>query len=583
VVLRIANCSGFFGDRLSAAREMVEGGPIDFLTGDYLAELTMAILWRQQRRDPDAGFASTFLIQMEEVLGKCLESGIKIVSNAGGLNPHALAIRLEKVAAGLGLTPKVAVVEGDDILPRVPSLQSEGVGFRNLDTGQLLIDAAIEPVTANAYLGGFGIKEALDQGAEVVITGRVTDAALVVGPAAWRFGWSRDEWNSLAGAVVAGHIIECGAQTTGGNYSFFADSLGSPGFPIAEVEADGSSVITKHPGTDGEVSIGTVTAQLLYEIDSPSYLNPDVTSHFDSIELRNVGVDRVRVTGVEGSPPPPELKVAVNYLGGFRNSMTFGIAGLDIDRKAAVLEEAMWKAVGGRDQFSVAETQLIRSDRSDPDDVDQSLAYCRFIVKDRDQDKVGRAFSRGAVELALSNYPGLFLTTPPVDATPYAVYWPTTIPRQHVPMTVRLGSHVTTVTSEAPAYANPGFAGRHSVPVSPQNERDTERRPLGVIAGARSGDKGGNANVGLWTSTTQHYDWLAAYLTVDRLRDLLPEAKNLPIDCYELPNLKSLNFVIRGLLGEGVSSSTRTDPQAKSLGEFLRAKVVDIPRDLLGN
>lgn len=582
MVLRIANCSGFFGDRLSAAREMVEGGPIDVLTGDYLAELTMAVLWRQQRRDPDGGFAPTFLTQLEEVLGTCLDRGIKVVTNAGGLNPAGMAHKLERLAADLGLAPKIGFVEGDNIVDRIPDLMAEGIGFANLDTGALLAGSGVEPVTANVYLGGWGIKTALEQGADVVITGRVTDAAVVVGPAAWHFDWQRDDWDALAGAVVAGHIIECGAQTTGGNYSFFGDDLGVPGFPIAEIEADGSSVITKHPGTGGEVSVGTVTAQLLYEIGPPLYLNPDVTSHFESIGLTQEAPDRVKVSGVKGSPPPPELKVALNYFGGYRNSMTFGIAGLDIERKATLLEAGMWEAVGGRDQFGWAQAHLVRSDREDPLEVDDSLAYCRFTVKDPDKDKVGKAFSRGAVELALSSYPGLFLTSPPGDATPYAVYWPTTLPPELAPMTVTLATHSTLVSSVPPKTANPGLVAVSSTGTNPQNGKiATERRPLGLVVGARSGDKGGNANVGLWAISGRAYEWLQSYLTVERLHVLLPEADGLEIDRYELPNLKALNFVVKGLLGEGVSSSTRTDPQAKSLGEFLRAKLVDVPLDLL--
>ncbi|MGI8518023.1 MAG: acyclic terpene utilization AtuA family protein [Acidimicrobiia bacterium] len=579
--LRIANCSGFYGDRLSAAKEMVEGGPIDVLTGDYLAELTMAILWRNQRRDPDAGYASTFLTQMEQVLATCLDRGIKVVVNAGGLNPGGMAEKLEKLAADLGLSPRVGWVEGDNLLDRLPALIADGNELRHFDTGDPLAGSGIEPVTANAYLGGWGIKTALDQGAEVVITGRVTDAAVVLGPAAWHFGWERDDWDVLAGAIVAGHIIECGAQATGGNYSFFSSELGMPGFPIADLEADGSSVITKHPGTDGEVSVGTVTAQLLYEIGSPHYLNPDVTSHFETIELASDGPDRVRVSGIEGSPPPADLKVALNYLGGFRNSMTFGIAGLDIEEKAAVLEHALWQSLGGREQFEVAESHLIRSDHTDPVDTDAALAYCRFTVKDQDQDKVGRSFSRGAVELVLSNYPGLFLTTPPGDATPYAVYWPTTVPAALVPMTVSVAGTATTVTSVAPETADPGFVSASSADTSPQNDEPTERRPLGVVAGARSGDKGGNANVGLWARSEPVHVWLRRFLTIDRLRELMPEAAGLAIERYELPNLLAINFVIKGLLGEGVSSSTRTDPQAKSLGEFLRAKLVDVPIDIL--
>src|SRR5580692_5809717 len=303
--VRIANCSGFYGDRAAAAREMVDGGPIDVLTGDYLAELTMLILWKARQKDPGLGYATTFLRQLEEVLGTCLERGVKIVANAGGLNPEGLARQVTALAARLGLAARVAYITGDDLAPVIGDLQAAGHEFTNLDTGQPLAKADLPVVTANAYLGGWGITAALDAGADIVICPRVTDASLVTGPAAWWHGWARDDFDELAGAVVAGHVIECGPQATGGNYSFPQEitSPGRPGYPIAEVAADGSSVITKHDGTGGLVSPGTVTAQLLYEIGAPAYLNPDVVAHFDTIRLARQGPDRVALTGTRGSPP----------------------------------------------------------------------------------------------------------------------------------------------------------------------------------------------------------------------------------------------------------------------------------------
>ncbi|HEX4461052.1 MAG TPA: acyclic terpene utilization AtuA family protein, partial [Polyangia bacterium] len=258
--LRIANCSGFWGDRATAAAEMVRGGPIDVLTGDYLAELTMALL-AKQRAGGKGGFVGSFVAHIEPVLAECAARGIKIVTNAGGLDPRALAQTLRELGARLGVQLRIAVVSGDDILPRLSELQAAGERFVHLDRGQPIDRLGVDVVTANAYLGGWGIAEALARGADIVVTGRVTDAALVVGPAAWRFGWARDDWDRLAGAVAAGHIIECSAQATGGNYSFFdeVDWSRPLGFPIAELSEDGSFVITKHPGTGGRVSIGTVT------------------------------------------------------------------------------------------------------------------------------------------------------------------------------------------------------------------------------------------------------------------------------------------------------------------------------------
>jgi len=580
--VRIANCSGFYGDRLAAAREMVEGGAIDVLTGDYLAELTMLILWKARQKDPSAGYARTFLSQMEEVLGSCLDRGIKVVSNAGGLNPAGLADELADLASRLGLAPRIAYVDGDDLLDRLDQLQAAGHPLRHLDTGQPLADAAVKPVTANAYLGGWGIAEALAADADVVVCPRVTDASLVLGPAAWWHGWDRTDWDALAGAVAAGHVIECGPQATGGNYSFLAEITDRryPGFPIAEVARDGSSVITKHPDTGGLVSLGPVTAQLLYEIAQPAYANPDVVAHFDTLSLEQQGRDRVRITGTRGTPPPETLKVALNYLGGYRNTMTLVLTGLEIEEKAAWAEQQLFDLLGGRDRYADTDVRLIRFDRPDAATNEQASAFLRITVKDPDPRKVGRAFSNATMELALAGYAGFHTTTPPTAESAYGVYWPTLVPAEAVQHTVVLPDgtrktipHPPSHGADHPATRTPQLA---AAPTGP-----TERAPLGLVAGARSGDKGGNANIGLWARSTAGYAWLRGYLTVQRFRELLPEAAGVEVRRYELANLRALNFVVVGLLGEGVASSTRPDPQAKGLGEYLRSRYVDIPAALL--
>ncbi|MBI5947778.1 MAG: DUF1446 domain-containing protein [Chloroflexi bacterium] len=584
-VLRIANCSGFYGDRISAAREMVEGGPIDFLTGDYLAELTLLILWKGKQRDPSAGYANTYLRQMEEVLGTCLEKGIKIVTNAGGLNPASLAAKMRELADRLGLQARIAHIEGDDILAKLPELQAAGNPLAHLDTGKPFASVGAEAVAANAYLGGWGIVQALDTGADVVICPRVTDASVVVGPAAWNFGWKRDDWDRLAGAVVAGHIIECGAQATGGNYAFFQEvpDLHHPGFPIAEMHDDGSFVITKHEGTGGLVSTGTVTAQLLYEIGSERYLNPDVVSRFDTIRLEDEAPDRVRGFGIRGEPAPDTTKVCINYIGGFRNSMTFVLTGLDIEEKARLAEETLFAALGGKERFDSVTVTLTRSDRQDPGSNEEASAFLRVTVKDRDPRKTGRPFSNAVVEMALANYPGFHMTSGPGGEDAYGVYWPALVPVSAIDeVVVDAEGHVAPVphTAAAPLQANvePWLPELPPPPGGP-----TVRAPLGTVIGARSGDKGGNANVGLWARSDAGYAWLASYLTTARFKELVAEARNLEVRRYEFPNLRAVNFVVVGLLGEGVASSTRADPQAKSFGEYVRAKLVDLPEALLAD
>ncbi len=584
--LRIANCSGFYGDRLSAAKEMVDGGPIDFLTGDWLAELTMMILWKGYQRDRSKGWAHTFLAQMEEVLGTCVERGIKVVTNAGGLNPAGLAEQVRALSDRLGLEVSVAHVEGDDLLPRVGELQRGGHPLDHLDTGQPLAEAGGEVVSANAYLGGWPIVEALSGGADVVICPRITDASLVVGPAAWHHGWAQTDWDRLAGAVAAGHLIECGPQVTGGNYAFFTEVSGleHPGFPIAEVASDGSSVITKHPGSGGEVSVGTVTAQLLYEIGGPEYPNTDVVARFDTLELEQEGPDRVRIAGTRGLPAPPEVKVCINLLGGWRNSMTFVLTGLAVEEKAALTLRSLEEALGGIDHFAEFDARLVRSDKEDAPLNVEATAQLRVTVKDSDPDRVGRSFSRAATELALAGYPGLHLTSPPGDATMYGVYWPALVPADLV---VPVAVHADGRRVEVPHEANQtdrstGLEATRTTSSYPNTPSGpTKRLPLGTIIGARSGDKGGNANVGLWARDDAAWAWLDAYLTIDAFRSLLPEADGLEVRRYRFPNLRALNFVVVGLLGEGVASSTRPDPQAKGLGEYLRSRAVDIPTELV--
>ncbi|RSM46627.1 DUF1446 domain-containing protein [Amycolatopsis balhimycina DSM 5908] len=568
---RVGNASGFYGDRFSAVREMLTGGPLDVLTGDYLAELTMLILGRDRMKDPARGYAKTFLRQMEENLGLAREKGVKIVANAGGLNPAGLADALRELAAKLGLDVKIAHVEGDDLVARAGELKLRpGAG----------VPQGHSPLTANAYLGAWGIAECLNAGADVVVTGRVTDASVIVGPAAAHYGWARDDFDALAGAVAAGHVIECGAQATGGNYAFFIEhTLGVPGFPIAEIEADGSSVITKHPGTGGVVTVGTVTAQLLYEITGARYAGPDVTTRFDTLSLSEDGPDRVRISGVRGEAPPPTLKVALNTLGGFRNETTFVLTGLDIEAKAALVRQQLEASMKDRTPADVRWT-LARTDHPDAGTEQTASALLHVAVKDADPKVAGRAFTGAAVELALASYPGFHVTAPPSDASPYGVYTAAYVDAGQVP-------HVAVLPDGMRVDIAPSLSTRELSEVDepallePLDHGPVRRVPLGTVAGARSGDKGGNANLGVWVRSEEAWRWLVHRLTVAEFKLLLPETADLPVTRYLLPNLWAMNFVVEGILGEGVASQARFDPQAKALGEWLRSREIDVPEVLL--
>ncbi|WP_273735338.1 acyclic terpene utilization AtuA family protein [Mycolicibacterium septicum] len=581
--VRIGNASGFYGDRLTAMRDLVTGADIDVITGDYLAELTMLILWKAKQKNPDTGYARTFLTQFEQVVTDCAARGIKIVVNAGGLNPAGMAAQIRQIAAAAGVSLTVAHVEGDDLIPRLDALQAQGIPFTHLDTGMALADAGVRPVSANAYLGGWGIAAALRGGADVVITGRVTDAALVVGVGAWWHDWDQTDYDALAGAVAAGHIIECGPQATGGNYSQLQEinDRRYPGSPIAELAADGSFVITKPDNTGGLVTPGTVIAQLLYEVAAPAYANPDVVAHFETLTVTQEGPDRVRVTGTRGSAPPPDLKVSMNYIGGYRNTMTMVLTGLNIADKADWAVSELFELLGGQETFDDVDVQLLRYDKPDPTCLADATAHLRITVKDRDRAKVDRAFSNSVVELAVAGYPGFHTTTPPASATEFGVYWPSLVPASAV-------EHVV-VHADGSRETIPHGAGTHfrqtppnDSPPTPVDFGPTSRRPLGEVIAARSGDKGGNANVGVWTDTPDRWDWLRAHLTVERFQQLVPESAGLTVRRYDFANLKALNFVIVGYLGQGVASCTKTDPQAKGLGEYLRCLHTDIPDKLVG-
>ena len=583
-ILRIANCSGYYGDRLSAAREMVDGGPIDVLTGDYLAELTMAILFNQKlKRGEDKGYVGTFLKQLQDVASTCKDKNIKIVTNAGGLNPQSMTNEIRQILNELNIDMKVAYIEGDNLMSRIEELQKNGEEFTNIDKEISLKDSGFPVLTANAYLGAWGIKEALDKGADIVVCPRVTDAAVVMGPAAWRFNWERDDFDKLAGALAAGHIIECGCQATGGNYAFFEEvpSFENVGFPIAEIQSDGSFFITKHPGTGGLVSVGTITAQLLYEISSPAYINPDVISHFDTLKIKQIDKDKVFISGCRGSSPPNKHKVCINLAGGYKNGMDLILTGLDIEKKAETFINTLFTLVGGKEQFDEVRTDLHRTDKKNPNSNEEAMATLSLSVKSSDPDLVGRLFSAKIVELSLANYPGFFAQGNIKGSGPVIVYWPALVHSKHIKELVYLENEVFEVSPTSELSLDEIYYQKETVDIASCPEDSLKEIPLGKIFGTRSGDKGGCANLGIWAKTDDAFSFLNSFLTVKKLKELLPDLSSFKIDRYDLPNIKSLNFYIHGILQDGVSSNNRKDGQAKSLGEYLRAKEIKVPKNLL--
>ena len=584
--VRIANFSGYYGDRYTAIDEAMTGDPIDVLMGDFLAEVTLASLSTRYKEDTTRGYVEYFLDQIKPHLPAIAERGIKVVTNAGGFNPAAMAVVLRELVAESGADLKVAHVEGDNVFEQLGDLQKEGNLLQNLDTGEPLSSWGFEPIAANAYLGGWGIAAALEAGADIVVCGRVTDASLTLGPAAWWHGWARDDWNALAHAITAGHIIECGSHAVGGNFSGFIDvpNMLVPGFPIAEVAADGSTVITKHSGDGGAVTVDTVTAQILYEIQGPRYLNSDVTLHIESIQLEQVGPDRVLVSGVVGSPPPPTTKVATFAPIGYQVMETAYVTAPDVEKKVDLLRSQVGRNMtAGIDDYAVTP---LGTAAPDPQSQWDATVPVRFMVTARDSETLKEFNLAGRLNsLYLSSIPGYYRDGAASRAAvpqPRIEYWPALLDMALIDhravlwdgRVIDIAPPEVTELSVQPTHDEPR---PESYPAA-----DLRTVELGALAYARSGDKGGNSNVGIWVRDKAAYSWLRQALTTDEFYMLVPEAKDINIVRHEFPNLGAVHFLLKGLLGTGGSSNLRVDQIGKAVGEYIRAKHIQAPKELLG-
>ena len=443
----IANCGGFWGDDPSAPRRQVEGGPIDYLVMDYLAEVTMAILQKQRARNPAAGYPADFISHLRDVLPSCVQRGIRIITNAGGVNPLGCRAAVEALARDLNVADKVkvAIVTGDDLYPEIDQLLSSGEPFVNMDTGQALSEIRPRVLSANAYIGAGGIVKALERGANVIITGRVADAAVTLAPMMFEFGWSPNDWDRVAAGIVAGHIIECGAQCTGGNFTDWplVKSYKRIGFPIVEAEEDGSFVVTKHPNTGGLVSVHTVAEQILYEVGPPAYLTPDVAARFDAVHLEQAAPDRVRVTDARGEPAPEKLKVSISYRAGWRAFGRLAVSGPEALAKANRLAEAFWDAAGGRGAYEQALHQFIGWNACHA-----PLATCepgevlvQFAVRDQDERKINSRFAPQLVPRVLGTVPGVTYIADQgrPKASEVVAFWPALVSRDAVRQRVIVG------------------------------------------------------------------------------------------------------------------------------------------------
>ena len=584
--LRIAAFAGYYGDRPDAFDEALNCDP-DVLIGDYLAELTMLVLKKVQTRG-GPGYAAGFISDLEPRLALIAERGIKVVTNAGGLDPIACAAAVETLCKKLNLPLRVAAISGDNLLARMPALREEqGQTFAHLDSKAPLAIDSKDILTANAYLGAWPITAALEAGADIVIGPRTTDASLVIGPAAWKHGWKRDDWNRLAGGLIAGHLIECGAQATGGNYSFFNEfeHVGIPGMPYADIFADGSSIVGKAPRTGGAVTIDTLKAQILYEVGSRYYQNPDVVLDLTSIQLEPASANTVRVTGCVGYPPTSKLKVSLCYDGGYRNSMTVGLTGLNSKAKADWTLQIVRDRIGEADSFDDFNVSMIGPANPGGPSYEANTAWLIVSVADRNQAKVSRTgFSNVFLSSLLCALPGCYFTSPPQPEKQIAIQWPCLVDKTSIEATLWMDGEQRVV--DWSPWDDSAITAAASVSSEPPTDRGDwtgpmVERPLGLLFGTRSGDKGGTANLGVWARDARSWAWLDETLTVGRLKELLPELRDLNVERHRLPNVYALNFLVHRFLGDGVSACLRIDAQAKGLGEYLGARSTLMPRSLL--
>ncbi|MFQ5790532.1 MAG: acyclic terpene utilization AtuA family protein [Acidobacteriota bacterium] len=608
-VVRIANAGGYWGDDPYALRRQVLGElSLDYISIDFLAEITMSILQKQYSRDPKMGYARDFVQQIDPLLGEIIERKIKIITNAGGVNPVACAEALLTAARARGLELKVAVIGGDNIAPRLPELLEKGVDLKNMETGEDLTPYRDGVLSANAYFGALPVVKALESGPDIVLSGRVTDTGITLAALMHEFGWPENDYHRLAHGIVGGHLIECGAQATGGNFTDWSKvpSFLDVGFPILEFQADGSFVLTKHPGTGGLITCQTTREQLLYEMGDPQlYITPDVIADFTTMKLEPDGLDRVKISGVRGRKPTDLLKVSVALEDGYKSSGSLIISGPDAREKAEVFARVFWSRLstelerGGLSPLEATHTEFIGDDsthgRLTPSHRTTEILL-RVGARDHQREKL-MVFRKLLPSLILSGPAGVAVTGGAPAISEVVRYWPALIPQEQALPSVALyvqgaGGGVPERVWESEDLAWPKTGGSAEVRGEPEDPHPhslitgwaAARKaevPLMRIAHARSGDKGDTANIGLIGRSPACYVWLRENVHAEQVKEWLGNLCLGEVRRYLVPNLWALNFLLSESLGGGGTVSLQIDAQGKTYGQALLRCPVEVPEPLL--
>jgi len=587
--IRIGCASGFWGDSMTAAPQLIHKGELDYLVFDYLAEITMSIMARQRAKDPNAGFAHDFVsVTMKQHLKDVAEKGIKVISNAGGVNPKACGEALEMLIAELGLELKVAWVTGDDLLDRAQSLAAAG-------TKEMFSGEDFPPLdkimSVNAYLGARPIAEALARGADIVVTGRGVDSAVTLGACMHEFGWSDEDYDQLAGGSLAGHIVECGAQATGGLFTDWDQVEGweNIGYPIAEVSTDGSFVLTKPEGTGGLVSFGTVAEQMVYEIGDPqAYLLADVVCDFSQVHIEQAGESRVRVSNAKGRAPTPTYKCSVTYRDGYRVGTYLTIGGIDAAAKARKTAEAVLTRARGilrarnAPDFTETSVEVVGAEDSygpNARQVNPRTVILKLAAKHEDPLALSMLL-RELVSSGTSMSPGTTgMGGNRSKPSPVVRLFSCLVPKRDVPVSIHTGGEESFIEIPHGEEFNPDALMRPDGS-SESPDDDGVIVPLIKLAYGRSGDKGNHANIGIIARRAEYLPYIRAALTKDAVANYMAHTEHTGVTRYDLPGINGLNFLLENALGGGGIASLRNDPQGKAYAQMLLDFPVSIPTSM---